>query len=169
MGRYTEALPILQAAAKLARNPGELGTVQSRISQLKRIQQIQAESEEQRRHFESSPQQGSTQVAVEPIEQEKPKHPTEANGPKHNLFGVMRTVTCGYPTLLEMHVEGTGGKSVNLYSNDFSKINLTVVGFTPQGPMNPCKDFGGLKARVQYAETTDKSVDGQVLAIELHK
>jgi hypothetical protein len=35
--------------------------------------------------------------------------------------------------------------------------------------MNPCKDFNGMKAQVQFAETTDKSVDGQVLAIELRK
>jgi len=35
--------------------------------------------------------------------------------------------------------------------------------------MNPCTDFDGLKARVQYAEVSDSSVDGQVTAIELHK
>ena len=35
--------------------------------------------------------------------------------------------------------------------------------------MNPCKDLNGMKAQVRYAETTDKSVDGQVLAIELRK
>jgi hypothetical protein len=35
--------------------------------------------------------------------------------------------------------------------------------------MNPCKDFNGMKARVQYSETTDKSVDGQVFAVELRK
>ena len=68
-----------------------------------------------------------------------------------------------------MRLEGTGGKTVKLYSNDFTRLNLTVVGFTPQGPMNPCTDFDGLKARVQYAEVSDSSVDGQVAAIELHK
>jgi hypothetical protein len=35
--------------------------------------------------------------------------------------------------------------------------------------MNPCKDFEGMKARIQYAESSDKTVDGQVIAVELRK
>ena len=178
MGRYEEAASILQAASKLAHNPGEEGMVQSRISQLKQMQQFQtqanqaeAQAEQERRRFDSVHQdQGENKGVVELVhDDEKPKHPDQANGPKHSLFGVMRDVTCGYPTLLEMRFEGTNGKSIKLYSNNFSKISLTVVGFTPQGPMNPCTDFNGLKARVQYAEAGDTTVDGQVTAIELHK
>jgi tetratricopeptide (TPR) repeat protein len=169
MGRFDEALSILQAATRLARRPGELAMVQSRISQLKEFHEMQARADVQMHQIDSSQPQSNGPIVVAHVSDPKPRHPVEANGPKHSLFGVMRNVTCGYPTLLEMRVEGTGGKSVNLYSNDFSKINLTVVGFSPEGPMNPCKDFDGLKARVQYAEAADQSVDGQVLAIELHK
>jgi len=35
--------------------------------------------------------------------------------------------------------------------------------------MNPCNDFEGMKARVQYVDSSDKTVDGQVVAIELRK
>jgi hypothetical protein len=35
--------------------------------------------------------------------------------------------------------------------------------------MQPCHDFEGMKARVQYAESSDKTVDGQVVSIELRK
>jgi hypothetical protein len=35
--------------------------------------------------------------------------------------------------------------------------------------MNPCSDFEGRKAKVEFAESPDKSVDGQVIAIELRK
>jgi len=178
LGRYDEAVSILEAATKLARNPGELSMVRGRIAQLKQVQQFQAQAqqeqakaEEERRHFDSLQQdQGDNKGVVELVhEDDKPKHPAEAHGPRHNLFGVIRDVSCSYPTLLEMRLEGTGGKTVKLYSNDFTRLNLTVVGFTPQGPINPCTDFDGLKARVQYAEVSDSSVDGQVTAIELHK
>ena len=53
--------------------------------------------------------------------------------------------------------------------NNLSKIDLTAVGFTPKSSMNPCTDFNGMKANVQYAESTDRTVDGQVFAIELRK
>lgn len=80
----------------------------------------------------------------------------------------MHGVTCSYPTVLEFRVE-SAKEAVKLYSNDFSKIELTAIGVSPKGPVNPCSDFDGLKARVQYAETTDKTVDGQVFAVELRK
>jgi hypothetical protein len=63
----------------------------------------------------------------------------------------------------------TGKKPVAVYSNNYFKIELTVTGFNPTGDMNPCSAFEGMKARVQYAESSDKSVDGQVVAVELRK
>ena len=96
------------------------------------------------------------------------KHPDEATGSKHSFLGVMRDVTCSYPSILEFRVEGAKS-SIKVYNNNFSKIDLTVIGFVPKGSMNPCTDFNGMKARVQYAETADKTVDGQVFAIELRK
>ena len=63
----------------------------------------------------------------------------------------------------------SAGKTYNFYNNDFSKIDLTALGFTPKNSMNPCTDFGGFKARVQYAESSDQTVDGKIFAIELRK
>jgi hypothetical protein len=71
--------------------------------------------------------------------------------------------------VVEFRVEAAAGKTVSLYNNNFVKIDLTVVGFTPKGDMNPCSDFEGMKARVQYVDSSDKSVDGQVVAVELRK
>jgi hypothetical protein len=48
-------------------------------------------------------------------------------------------------------------------------IDLFVVGFSPNAAMNPCSDFEGKKAKVDFLESPDKSVDGQVTAIELRK
>ena len=169
MGRYDDAAAVLNAAAKLARNPGELAMVQSRVDSLSRFREVKAQAEQQRREYEAQAQQPRTeQVAQVVAVDTKPKHPAEAKGPKHSFLGVMRDVTCSYPVGLEMRVEGAKS-SVKVYSNDFTKLDLTVVGMTWNGSMNPCADFNGLKARVQYAESTDSSVDGQVFAIELRK
>jgi len=104
-------------------------------------------------------------VAIAP----KPAHPTEPpKGPKHIATGLIRAVKCGYPATIEFQVD-TGKKRVSVYSNDFLKIDLSVTGFTPKGPVNPCADFEGMKAEVQYAESSDKTVDGQVIAVLLRK
>jgi hypothetical protein len=49
------------------------------------------------------------------------------------------------------------------------KIDLSALAFNPPADMNPCKDFEGMKARMQYKDSTDKSVDGQVQEVVLMK
>lgn len=170
MGHYDDAATILQAAMKLARNPGETGMAQSRIDSLAQFRQQQEQAEMQRKKYEEQQKDQPRTVNVQEAVNVMPevKHPNEATGPKHSFLGVMQAVKCSYPSVLELRVV-SAKDSVTLYNNNFSKINLTVVGFIPKGPVNPCADFNGMKARVQYAETTDKTVNGQVLAIELHK
>ena len=69
----------------------------------------------------------------------------------------------------EFSVDNQSGKAVDLYKQQFLQIELTAVGYTPKGDINPCSDFEGMKARVQYVESSDKTVDGQVVAVELRK
>lgn len=169
MERFAEASTILQAATKLAKNPSELALVQSRIDQIHEYEQAKAESEKQRSEFEAQQAQASPGANVQVVEAANtPKYPEEANGPKHIVVGVMHGVTCSYPSVIVFRVEGTKG-TVRVYNNNFAKIDLTASGFTPKGTMYPCSDFEGMTAKVQYAETTDKTVDGQVIAIELRK
>ncbi len=166
MGHYADAITILQTASKLARNRSQADLVQMRIDQLNQLQQAQAHAEKMP---SDSGGQGRGQPVTEVVDaRSAPKHPDEANGPKHIIVGVLRQVTCSYPSVMEFQVEGAK-TTAKLYSNDFTKIDFTVVGLTLSGSMNPCKDLNGMKAQVRYAETTDKSVDGQVLAIELRK
>jgi len=168
MGRYGDAASVLRNALKVAKNPDELAMVQSRVQQVESIQSLGAQGSS----MVTAPPTG--QVDIETAEKvvvvdTPPKHPTETpNGPKHTAVGVIRAVQCSYPAVIEFNVD-TVKKPVLLYSNNFFKIDLTVLGFTPKGDMNPCKDFEGMKAQVQYAESSDKTVDGQVIAVELKK
>jgi hypothetical protein len=96
------------------------------------------------------------------------RHPSKANGPHHAAYGTIRGVTCSYPTVIEFRLVGPT-KPVRVYNNNFASIDLSVVGYAPDGPVNPCKDFEGMKADIQYAESSDKSVSGQVYFVELRK
>ena len=71
-------------------------------------------------------------------------------------------------TRIRIQVEA-GGKTYSVYNNNFGKIDIALVGFMPNGTWNLCVDSNGMKARVQYVESSDKTVDGKVFAIELHK
>jgi Tfp pilus assembly protein PilF len=164
MERYTDAQAVLRTAAKMATHSGDKALVENRLGEIAQIQAMRAQAAAQA----ATP--AGTHVEEQVVDVvPAPKHPTEPrDGPKHTAEGVIRSVTCAYPSDLEFRVESSK-KSVSLYSNDYFKIDLSVVGFTPQGSMNPCKDFEGMKARIEYAESSDKTVDGQVISIELRK
>jgi tetratricopeptide (TPR) repeat protein len=164
MGHYAEAITVLQTASKLARDSSQARMVQMRIDQLNQMQQTLSENA-----AANGGGSGEGQSVVSVVDVKRtPKHPDEAHGLKHTFVGVVRQVACSYPSVMELQVEGAKS-TVKVYSNDFTKIDFTVVGLTFDGSMNPCKDLNGMKAQVQYAETSDKSVDGQVFAIELRK
>jgi tetratricopeptide (TPR) repeat protein len=151
-GNYDAAKTVLQAAMKMARNNAEIAMVQARISEIDR--KLPA----------SAPAPEDVVVVSAPL-----KHPTmPATGAKHPFNGVIRGVGCSMPSVIEFRVEGLK-KKINVYNNNFFKIDLSALGFTPPADMNPCKDFEGKKARVQYVDSTDKSVDGQVVEVILMK
>ena len=96
------------------------------------------------------------------------KYPEKANGPRHAAFGTIRDVTCSYPSVIQFRLVGPA-KPVRVYNNNFAAINLTTVGFTPDGPVDPCHDFEGMKADIQYNESSDKKISGQVFYMILRK
>ncbi len=165
MGRFDEADKVLQAALKVARNPQEAAMVEGRIQQAMRIHEAMAQRDRAPvpDETESSPQ---VVVVNKPA---APKHPTELpTGPKHYALGVIKNVTCGYPAVLEFQVVSPK-KTVSVYINEYFKLEVSALGFTPTGSINPCSDFEGRPAKIEYAESSDKTIDGQVISVELHK
>jgi len=163
MGKYTDAAATYGAAVKLARNPQQAAMAQTQVDQVQQFLQTRARMEQEQKQQSTVTAQ---EIRVVPVTA-TPKHPAEANGPKHTVSGKIKSVTCGYPATLEFELAGAA-KTYRVYNNDFTKIDLSALGFTPN-TMNPCSDLEGYAAKVQYAESTDSTVDGQVFAIELRK
>lgn len=189
MGRYSDAENVLRAAARLAKTPDDAATVQSRIAQIDRdrlqantVQQTADSSSHQSPNPQSAPSAGATtpstsqtvtvngkQVQATELPEEQPTHPSgRATGPKHSVVGVIRNVKCIYPTEIDFQVE-SAGKTISLYNNNYFKIDFSASGVTPEGNLHPCNDIEGKKAQVRYAESSDKTVAGQVVAVELRK
>jgi len=168
MSHYADAAAVLHSSASLTKNPSEVEMVQSRLKQIEQIQSLGARESA----MITAPPTGEVEVQTS----EKvvdivpaPKHPTEPpNGPRHTAVGVIRAVECNYPAVIDFEVQ-TAAKPVQLYSNNYFKIDLTAANFNPSSSMNPCKDLDGMKAKIQYAESSDKTIDGQVISIELRK
>jgi hypothetical protein len=111
----------------------------------------------------SPPSEPDTVVDVPRV----PTHPAAApNAPHHTLQGVIHQVKCGYPTVLELQL-AVANKTVTLFNNNYFKIDLAALGFTPSGSIDPCNGIEGMKARIEFADALDNGVDGQILSIVL--
>jgi hypothetical protein len=181
MGNFADAERVLNALAKMTVNPEQEAEVGRRLAELKqmptvvmpagRVTYVQpgtAPSGDSGGVVDVAPAGNQRQV-VEVVKEAPPKHPTEpATGPKHSFEGIMRGVTCSYPAVMDFRVEGAG-KTITVYTNNYFQLEVTAAGFTPEGDIHPCKDFEGRMAKVEYAESSDKTVDGQMVAVELRK
>ena len=58
---------------------------------------------------------------------------------------------------------------MTLSTNNFFRLEISAVNFTPSGDMNPCTDLENVRAKVEYAEGTSNASDGQILSIALSK
>jgi tetratricopeptide (TPR) repeat protein len=163
MERYGDALNVLRAAAKMAQNQGDAALVQTRIDQLEQFQS----SKDSIEMAEKQEARGGTADVAKAT---GPAHPTVTAAAKaHGFDGVIRGVKCSPPYAIEFRVENGAGKGVLVYNNNFTSIELSASGFDPPDSMDPCHAFEGMKANVQYLESSDKTVDGQVTAVELKR
>jgi len=194
--QFPGAIGVLKAAEKVAKSPGEIAMVQTRITQ---VEQFQAASERARmQNVEagahtsgasgdqtsvtfagqtSSTQSDATKTLVfRRVDgkmigksEDTPKYPTgDSTGPRHTIQGVLRDVRCSYPNVIALSVDHAG-KMITLYNNNFYKIVFTTANYEPDGDIKPCTGIEDMKASVKYAEVSDKAVAGQILSIELSK
>jgi tetratricopeptide (TPR) repeat protein len=184
--RYDDAIAVLKAASHVARTPEQVATVQTRMGQVEQYRAAAAQSRQEEKVAAMRPaatsvtdtrtntitsSDGRTFVIKPDTAQDTRKYLTEApTGPHHTVRGVLRGVHCGYPSVITFNLERSGTpRTLLLYRNDFKQIEFSATNFTPKGDLNPCTDMEGLKAKVQYAEVSDKSVAGQVISVELSK
>ena len=172
--RYQDAVRVLQAALSLAKNPREVAQVQNQLKEIQENQDVDDQATQPDHGAVAGGQANvitgkSDGIGPAAIKLPAPKHPTEeSHGPKLLAKGVITSVHCEAPAIIELKVED-GGKSISLYSNNYFKIDFMTTNYAPKDEFNPCTDLSGMKARVQYSATSDKSIDGQILFIELTK
>jgi len=167
MERYNDALNVLKNAASVAHNERESQLIQSSMRQIEQNQQRRAEVFA----VASEQQPGQTVTVSEQTTAHAPKFPTlPAAGPRIKSQGQIVHVSCGYPNEMEFQVAPKTGNPVSLYSNDYTTIELTAAA-NVQVPdtVNPCHDFEGRAASVEYIKSPTSNVDGQVMTVELLK
>ena len=166
--QFDDAEALLQSLLKSTTDPGDAAMGRRMLAQIQQVKTARAQFDANAKAQMDARGEKET-VVITGMVDVVPKHPTEpADGPKHEALGVIRGVQCSYPAVIEFKVE-SAKQTVSLYSNNYYKLEFSALGYTPERNLRPCVDIEGMKARVQYAESSDKTVDGQAVAVELRK
>lgn len=186
--QFPGAIGVLNLAQKIAKTPEETLMIQQRIENIEQHQEYLSRA--QARHEETGTHAGQTTTlqSDSPVidakkvmvfrrvdgkimgkAEDPPDYPTgDSTGPQHTVQGILRDVTCSYPTVLALSVDHAG-KTIALYNNNYFKIVFTTANYEPEGDIKPCTGIEDMKATVKYADVTNKTVAGQILSIELSK
>lgn len=176
---FDAALSVLhEAEAHVAKTTGEVGMVEMRISQIKQYQDFTAERREASQHAQSGGPEVSIGETTSVIghasrppsaEEERVWPKASPSAPHHTARGVVHNVRCVYPTVLTLSLDAPGGKGLALFMPNYFKVPFTTANYQPSGDMDPCKALDGMKARIEYADVTDKDLAGQVISVELSR
>jgi tetratricopeptide (TPR) repeat protein len=189
--QYTGAIGVLKVAVNVAKTPDQIAFVQNRIKQLEQFQASLDRAASQNAATQN--RQTTTQITMAPTGatqadptktmvfrrvdgkvigkiEATPNYPTaDSTGPRHTVKGILRDVRCSYSNVLALTVDQPSGQKTTLYTNNYYKVVFTTINYEPDGDIKPCTGIEDMKASVKYAEVTDKSVAGQILAIDLSK
>lgn len=153
-----------RVARKLAATGSEISMAQGRLEQITSMRSAL-------RVTSSTPAaEEDVRPAVLTVE-DKPRHANTAPaGTRHTAVGVLDHAECSYPAVLDLEFRAkTADKALHLFAGDFTKIALTSDSAKTEDALNPCADLNGRTARVVYANSDDKTADGQIVSIELQE
>ncbi|HKR26302.1 MAG TPA: hypothetical protein VJS11_02570, partial [Acidobacteriaceae bacterium] len=183
--RFDDATRVLESAEATAKTPE---AAEAARLHMQRVRESRQQAEETRRRiaaFQSQPEvareatnevTSTTGINGEPLRTitvpSKPpavKHPSEKpHGPMHIARGVIQGVTCSFPAVIDVQLQSATRK-LALYNNNWYDIDFSAGNFMPKGELHPCDELRGMKVKVTYFATADKTVDGQIVSIMMFR
>lgn len=168
MERPQNAIQVLEAAGKLAKSEEEKRWIENDMRQAEQLDQTQQRLADEERRMDAAHKQSEELAASSDAPAPKLAHREFVpHGPHHFVTGTLRNVHCDSSSL-DLAVKA-GTKTLALHSDDYYRIEFSVLGFKPSADLKPCDDLEGRPAKVEYVESADKSEAPHLVGIELHK
>jgi tetratricopeptide (TPR) repeat protein len=161
------AIAVLRAAAKVAKNPAESQVVDRALMNAMEYAQQVAKFSEQKQRWEQVSAANSPETSGDTSIPRLKHREFVAKGPHRFLVGVLKHVECDIPSL-DLTVTSKD-KQLSLHVENYYKISFTALGFKPDDDLNPCQDLEDRPAKVEYVESADPSVKPEVISVELQK
>lgn len=114
--------------------------------------------EEQRQLDEAAAKQAKAAAPVLPIK----------TGPAAKARGVVRSIKCDYPAIMDLVLEA-GGKRQMLRAENYYQVQYWAVGNPGRGNFQPCDELEGKRVEIEYVTVKDQNYSGLIKTIVIEK
>jgi hypothetical protein len=159
LGRGQDAVDVLREATKLAHGAAEIKAVNDLLRNAQGYADAQAEALRLAERDKAGP--ASLSSAQNDVKDRF------VAGRHRSLVGVLRDVRCE-SARIDLTVEA-GSQRVQLHSENYYKVDYSILNLPPFSELNPCEQLEGRAAKVEYVESADGADVARVLAVELRK
>jgi len=94
------------------------------------------------------------------------RHRNEEHGPRDVAEGVIKSAKCVSSAGLDLVFQIRSG-ALRLHTDNYFKVDFRALNFTPKGPLNPCQQLTGMKARIFFYAVSEHPGEGELIAVEL--
>jgi tetratricopeptide (TPR) repeat protein len=179
MEKYDEAERLARNLLSIARNDVDRKGIEGLLDSIKIHQEMilneqrRAEAvKNQLRQIEEQRQKDIELAKQRQEEIEPPRQQTKAEpiktGPAGKVKGIIRSVKCSYPSMLDLVIDA-GGKQQKLRAQNYYQIEYWAVNAAGKDGFEPCEELEGKRVQIEFLSVTGQEFSGLIKTVAIEK
>jgi tetratricopeptide (TPR) repeat protein len=175
MGRYDEARRIGERRLSIAHTEAQrkqaewlLSMIHNRQDRMPETQQRAEPPREDAQSMEA--QQGAARELKTPLGNQAPAPlaPEIETGPAQKVEGVIRTVKCDSPAIMDVVLD-SNGKQHRLHSEDYRQVQFRMGGPSEKREFRPCEELEGMRVQIEFLCIPGQGYSGLIKTVIIEK
>ena len=182
MDRHDEASRLARQVLTIASTKADRALADSVLAQIKQRQEWiletkrreEAAEERRRQQAKELEELRSRATGIEEQQQEESYKPASANrpaikrGPAGKVIGVVKSVKCDYPAVMDVVLD-SGGKQKTYRAENYYQVKYWAVGAPGKSGFEPCEELQGKRVQIEFQSVAGQEFSGVIQTVAIEK
>jgi tetratricopeptide (TPR) repeat protein len=169
MEKYDEASRLAKNLLALARNDADRREVETLLDLIKTRQEMihneQRRAEAVKEQIRQIEEQRQAEVETRP--QRANEEPIKT-GPAGKVGGIIRSVKCGYPAVMDIVIENNGDRR-KLRAQNYFQVQYWAVDAPGKTDFQPCEELEGKRVQIEFLSVSGQEFSGLIKTVAIEK
>jgi tetratricopeptide (TPR) repeat protein len=167
MENYDEAIRWAERALALASTDADTYNAESMLSRIAGERERKRQEKADKENFTRQARQ-MEQRQSEAAEMKKQLAPDIKKGPPGKVIGVIKSVQCGYPAIMDILLD-SDGKQQKFRAENYYKIDYEAIGGPGRTEFEPCEELQGKRVEIDFLSVSDREFSGIINKVGIVK